>query len=154
MPYMISKTHLSYRTLVVSVVLLSVLMVLFAGCTSQPPSPPATPEPTSAPVRDFSEIDNGKSVQMPLGSEFRIVLEGNPTTGYSWNATLSEGLKLLDSNFTQSEHSQGMVGVGGNFYWDIRAAEMGEQHFSAIYGRPWENITGNETAFEMTFNVE
>ena len=74
--------------------------------------------------------------------------------GYSWNATLSEGLELLDYNFTTAEHSAGMVGVGGVFFWDVRASEKGMQEFSAIYMRPWENVTGEEDRFSMTFSVE
>jgi inhibitor of cysteine peptidase len=30
----------------------------------------------------------------------------------------------------------------------------GTGEFSAIYRRPWENVTGNETAFSMTFTIE
>jgi len=135
--------------------LLPIMIIIIAGCTDQQSTPPpVTPEETAVVAMEFTESDDGKTVTMPSGTEFRVSLKGNPTTGYSWNATLSEGLELLDSNFTTDEHPAGMVGVGGAFFWDVRAIEKGTQEFSAIYMRPWEPVTGEEDIFSMMYIVE
>lgn len=134
--------------------LLPILIILIAGCTDQQPTPPGTPTPAVGQGMEFFASDNAKTVSMPQGTVFRVSLEGNPTTGYTWNATLSDGLELLDSDFATYEHTEGMVGVGGTFSWDVVAKETGTQTFSAIYMRPWEDITGEEDTFSMTFIVE
>jgi inhibitor of cysteine peptidase len=154
------------------VALMAVLAVsLFVcGCTESPSAGTPTPVPTTAPVQPtitstpkptevvpmkvFNETDNGSEVNITKDSEFSIRLEENPTTGFQWNATLSSGLTLLSDDYRVNEHPQGMVGVGGIHSWNIRAAGTGVQTFSAIYARSWENVTGNETAFSMTFRVE
>lgn len=151
---MTSNSRWWKKSVLVALFLLTILAIFVAGCTEQPTTPPVSPVTTAAPVMEFTENDDGKTVPLPEGSEFRVSLEGNPTTGYSWNATLSEGLDLIDSNFTTEEHPQGMVGVGGVFFWDVRATDKGMQEFSAIYMRPWENVTGEEDTFSMTFIVE
>jgi inhibitor of cysteine peptidase len=140
--------------LVKGLFLLPVVIMIIAGCTGQPSTPPVTPGQTTPVQMAFTENDNGRTVTMPEGTEFRVSLKGNPTTGYSWNATLSTGLELLDSNFTTDAHAEGMVGVGGVFFWDIRAMEKGTQEFSAMYMRPWEPVTGGEDTFSMTCIVE
>ena len=143
-----------WKPVLIVLFIMTILVIFVAGCMEQQSPPPVSPETTAAPVMEFTESDDGKTVSMQVGSEFRVSLDGNPTTGYSWNATLSEGLELLDSNFTTAEQPPGMVGVGGIFFWDVRASGKGTQEFSAIYMRPWENVTGEEDTFSMTFIVE
>ena len=47
----------------------------------------------------------------------------------------------------------GMVGVGGSRTWVLVAKDTGDQKFSVIYRRPWEPVTGNETAYSVTIRV-
>jgi len=82
------------------------------------------------------------------------VLAENPTTGFMWNATLSPGLELQSSDYRQDDIPTGMVGAGGNRTWVIIAKDTGDQKFSAIYQRSWENVTGNETNYAVTIRVE
>lgn len=159
------------QTTVFAISLMAVLAVslFICGCTQAPSEGTPTAVPTTAPVqaaitstpkptevipmRVFNETDNGSEVNITRNSEFSIRLEENPTTGYQWNATLSSGLNLLSDEYRVNDHPQGMVGVGGVHSWTIKAEETGVQTFSAIYARSWENVTGNETAFSMTFKV-
>jgi inhibitor of cysteine peptidase len=83
-----------------------------------------------------------------------ISLKGNPTTGYSWNASVTDGLVLKDLGFTENEHAPNMTGVGGVYRWDVVAVKNGTQKFTAIYKRPWEPTIGNETTFVLTFQVK
>mgnify|MGYP002392350708 FL=1 len=46
-----------------------------------------------------------------------------------------------------------MVGVGGERTWIIVAKDTGDQKFSAIYRRSWENVTGNEKTYDVTITV-
>ncbi|HOI57253.1 MULTISPECIES: protease inhibitor I42 family protein [unclassified Methanoculleus] len=146
------------------------LCLLGAGCTSQPaeqqnvtatPTPEATtaaPETnataTPAPAEEyvFNETNYNETVTLPVGSEITIRLAENPTTGYEWNVTSYEGLQLV--NETHDAPQTELVGAGGVHVWEYIAAEEGAGEFSAVYMRPWENVTGNETAFSMAFTIE
>ncbi|WP_292365477.1 MULTISPECIES: protease inhibitor I42 family protein [unclassified Methanoculleus] len=139
---------------------LLVLCMLGAGCTSQPAepgTPTATPTPvaTTPPAAEeyaFDETNNNETVTLPAGSEITISLDENPTTGYEWNVTSSAGLEYVNDTYIAPE--TGLVGAGGVHVWEYLAAEEGTGEFSAIYKRPWENETGDETTFSMAFVIE
>ena len=101
----------------------------------------------------LTETDNQKSADITQNTRFAIVLAENPTTGFMWNATLSPGLELQSSDYRQDDAAPGMVGVGGERTWVIVAKDTGNQKFSAIYHRSWENVTGNEKAYDVTITV-
>lgn len=101
----------------------------------------------------YNETANGTTVNVTKGDIAGISLRENPTTGYSWNVTLSSGLTLLNDTYTVDPHEEGMVGVGGTHLWLVRADATGDQTFSAVYKRPWENTTGTEDTFSLTLKV-
>lgn len=138
--------------------------ILIAGCTQ--PTPPVTPtatatatmtasptpSPTAAPVLPvYNESDNGKTETLALGAQFMVKLNENPTTGYSWNVSVSDGLNI--TNDTYIPPTSGLIGAGGVHTWSMLATKTGLQEFSGIYMQPWENKTGNETTYLLKVNV-
>jgi inhibitor of cysteine peptidase len=104
----------------------------------------------------ITEADNGKSISLKNGETFYLRLKENPTTGYSWELNLSQGLNNISGNYyppeTSNESQQPLVGAGGVHIWEIKATTEGSQQVKGIYKRPWEDITGKEDTF--TLNVE
>jgi inhibitor of cysteine peptidase len=150
--------------------ILLVLVLLVSGCTQQAGAPTTTttqvPVTTSAPADTttaaaagekkmvtFTEADNGTTANITRSTRFAVELAENPTTGFTWNATLSPGLELQSSDYRQTAAATGMVGVGGTRSWVIIAKDAGNKKFSATYRRSWENVTGNETAYGVNINV-
>jgi predicted secreted protein len=111
------------------------------------------PTPEGKRMFTLTETDNGKTADITRNTRFAVVLAENPTTGFMWNATLSPGLELQSSDYRQDDAPAGMVGVGGTRTWVIVAKYPGDQKFSAIYRRSWENITGNETSYSVNIQV-
>ncbi len=104
-------------------------------------------------IPQYGESDNGSTVDAARGSILSVVLDENPTTGYVWNASLTKGLFLVNDTYEVKPHPEGMVGVGGKHSWLIRADESGLQEFFAVYGRPWENITPEDTSYSLKIMV-
>ncbi|MDK2892582.1 MAG: inhibitor of cysteine peptidase [Methanohalophilus sp.] len=104
-------------------------------------------------VAFYSEDDSGSTIYAEVGDTFEIRLEENPSTGYQWNLTVSEGLGIIEDEFIQSPKEEELVGSGGFHVWVIRVNEASEQTIDAIYMRPWENVTGEEDTFFMTISV-
>jgi len=75
-------------------------------------------------------------------SEVVVNLAENPTTGYSWNATVSPGLTITKDRYVQNATTEGMLGTGGTHTWTLVPETSGVFTFSAVYRRPWENLTG------------
>lgn len=84
----------------------------------------------------FTESDNGKYVNMTKGQEFQVKLDENPTTGYMWVPTVSDGIRIIGDIYTPS--SSGRMGAGGVHTWTLKVTGSGDQYFNAEYKRSWE----------------
>ena len=101
-----------------------------------------------------TEAENGKSIRIKNGEIFILQLRENPSTGYSWELNVSEGLDILSDGYTQDQAPEGQVGVPGTHSWTIEAVSLGSQQVNGIYKRPWENMTGTEENFTLNVEVE
>lgn len=155
---------------ITGILILCFACILVAGCTqapAQPATPTATPTETGTPVATtatpettappvatvevYNESSDGSTITVPLDGTFKVMLAENPTTGYSWNVTVTNGLEI--TNDTYLAPKSGLVGAGGSHEWDIKAIASGQQEFSGIYMQPWMNATGNETTFTLMVTV-
>jgi inhibitor of cysteine peptidase len=100
-----------------------------------------------------TEADNGTSIRPKKGENFTLQLRENPTTGYSWQLNLSDGLSILSDEYTQDEAPKEMTGVPGTHSWIIKAVDQGSQQVNGIYKRSWENTTGTEDNFTLAVEV-
>ena len=101
----------------------------------------------------FTEKDNGTSAEISPGRLFIIRLREDPTTGYSWNASVSDGLEILSTYYRVDEHPNGMIGVGGNRTWILSANNTRNQAFTAVLKQPWMPVTGNEPTYRLDFGI-
>jgi inhibitor of cysteine peptidase len=113
--------------------------------------------PNSIPPRQevITEANNGTTINLENEETFYLRLKENPTTGYSWQLNLSQGLSLISDEYYPPESKEGerpLVGAGGVHLWEIKAAAEGSQKVTGIYKQSWENETGTEDNF--TLNVE
>ncbi|MFH0968598.1 MAG: protease inhibitor I42 family protein [Methanobacteriota archaeon] len=167
---------------IITLTILLMILVLMAGCTSKnetivpdknTPKPAITPETTAEERSDLTspggdgavtlmgenssemvtENQTGTHETMPLNDTINIFLKENPTTGYMWNATISAGLMIENDTYVADPVKPGVVGSGGMHYWLVRGVEKGNQTFNAVYKRPWEPNTGNETQYMMNITV-
>jgi inhibitor of cysteine peptidase len=114
---------------------------------------PPSPMPPRQQV--VTETGNGTTISLENEETFYLRLQENPSTGYSWELNLSQGLSLVSDQYYPPEFEKGeqpLVGVGGVHLWEIKADSEGTQQVTAIYKRNWENETGEEDRF--TLNVE
>lgn len=91
----------------------------------------------------------GKKVPTP--QTVTITLASNPTTGYSWQASQTEELFKIDSSYSEKEHPEGMVGVGGNETFTFTPLKAGKTEVTLTYARPWE---GGEQSDQIVYVFE
>ncbi len=97
----------------------------------------------------LTEADNGRTNSVNAGSEIKIVLEGNPTTGYSWDVASFSTNRLQQIGavaYLQSEQSgeKHRVGVGGKFVFRYKAIGSGQGFIKLIYRRSWETTSSDK----------
>ena len=93
--------------------------------------------------------NNGETNAVGLGDIVQVTLAEDYSTGYTWNATTTPGLVILDDRYEPSQVIGPIAGGVGTRVWDLKAIQPGLQMFTAIYGRPGESLAGNETSYTV-----
>lgn len=96
----------------------------------------------------LTEKDNGKQMEVSVGTQIRLDLPENPTTGYQWTLhDFGDVLALKSDQYVLSPPFA--VGGGGVRQFSFEAAFPGKATICLRNMRPWE---GEEAAVE-TFTV-
>lgn len=96
--------------------------------------------------------DNGASLSIASGDLVTLELEGNPTTGYTWEITIVDGTALTVLGEPEYRSDTELVGSPGVFCFRFRAAAEGETEIELVYHRSWEDEEPLQT-FRFTVNI-
>ena len=99
--------------------------------------------------------DKGSQVDVNVGQQIVIALDGNPSTGFTWEAkdldtTMFE--EVGDPAFNSS--NPGSVGSGGTLTLTFKALKAGTSNLTLIYHRPWETGVAPIDTFTVTLTVK
>lgn len=134
----------------IAVIILSVAL-LSSGCGSG--NETKDDDITATRAKEYSNPDN--PIDVKTGDYFTIVLDSNPSTGYSWELAGQPDSSILEfkSQTYKSTGDEDLAGAGGKEYWKFQALKAGTTKVSLRYVRSWEeNVEPAETA-EFTVNV-
>ena len=83
--------------------------------------------------------DDGREMQLKKGQTLVITLEGNPTTGYSWEVAepLNEQV-LRQVGEPEFKSESDALGAGGVQILRFEAVNAGKFTLKLVYHRPWE----------------
>ena len=111
--------------------------------------------PCEVSARDLTatEADNGKSFNLAIDDTLNVTLEGNPTTGFTWEVT-SENPAVVHKVAQSYTSSSNLTGAGGTFTFTFRAASEGSSNLHFVYARPWEKNTEPAKTFDLTISVD
>ncbi len=83
----------------------------------------------------LSERDNGRTVEVSVGSLLTVRLQENPTTGYSWSVEAANGLGKVEDSF---EAGGAAIGAAGVRVLQFRATRPGSHELRLKNWREWE----------------
>jgi inhibitor of cysteine peptidase len=99
--------------------------------------------------------ENGGHVNINVGSQIIITLDGNPSTGYTWET------KDLDTKVLEQigdpifiSNNPGLVGSGGILTLTFKALQTGTTTLTLIYHRPWETGVDPLDTYSITVIVK
>ncbi len=122
-------------------ILVLILTVMPLGCSTK--------------IAKLTIGDNGKTINIKKGGQIVIELEGNPSTGYTW-----EG-KDMDASILQQEgeaafksSNPGLIGSSGTMILTYKALRVGTTTIKLIYHRPWETEVEPESTYSVTVVVK
>lgn len=90
-------------------------------------------------------------VSLKPGEELLIALPSNPTTGYSWAATISNTAVVRGEGSSYLAPGSTRMGAGGTQILAFESGRAGTATITVTYGRPWEKNV--KAAKAMTFAV-
>jgi inhibitor of cysteine peptidase len=110
---------------------------------------------TSSKEVELTSEDDGSQVEVRKGEQLMITLEGNPSTGYSWE---TQGLdtnvfeQVGDPIFVSSNPD--LIGSGGTITLTFNAIQPGTTTINLVYHRPWETDVEPLDTFTVTATVK
>ncbi len=124
------------------VALIAVVALGAMALTSDDPGPQ---------THSYTAADDGSSVEAAVGDTIVVVLEGNPTTGYSWQVEAADATVLASAEPEYVVESD-LIGAGGTYTFTFTALAEGETQVRLVYLRPWESVAPIQT-FTLTVTV-
>ena len=128
----------------VAILLVAALLVLTTAACRQP---------TTKQVK-LSEKDAGRTVQLPAGGTLEVVLEGNPTTGYLWEAAAGDTAIIRQEGEAQFKPDTTALGSPGKMTLRFTGVAAGQTVLKLIYHRPFEKNVPPSKTFEVTVVVK
>ncbi len=107
----------------------------------------------SDPVK-LTAKDAGTTVHLKQGGVLEIALEGNPTTGYTWEAAPESGDLVVLQGEPQFKADTSALGSGGIMTLQFKAVKTGTAPLKLIYHRTFEPGVAPLQSFEVTVVVE
>jgi inhibitor of cysteine peptidase len=128
------------RTTKLSLILL--LAILLGACS-----------PTKS-VKVLTEKDAGQSISIVKNEQFKITLDGNPTTGYNWVASGLDGAILKQVGDPEFNADSNLMGAGGKITLTFQALATGKTTLKLDYRQPWDTTTLPSKTYEVNVEVK
>ena len=104
--------------------------------------------------RSLTAENAGQTFEMNVGEPFSVELEGNPSTGYTWEVADMDTAVLKQVGETEFETESDLVGASGVLILRFEAIGSGETELNLVYHRPWEEDVPPEETFEVSVVVK
>jgi predicted secreted protein len=104
----------------------------------------------------LDESWNGKRIELKIGDEIRIELQGTGATGYTWHfARLDHDLfqLLKEERRGEENRGRGFVGTPTRHSWVLKAKKPGSTVINLGYYRIWEGEDKAIRRFEVEVEV-
>jgi inhibitor of cysteine peptidase len=103
----------------------------------------------------ITKVDNGKTIDVKVGGEINVDLDGNPSTGYTWETKdLDAGLLQQVGETAFKSSNPGLIGAGGTLTLTFKALKPGKTTLTLIYHRPWEKNVAPQSTFLVTLAIK
>ena len=127
---------------ILSLVTLAIVLILATACSSSNQA-------------NLTAADKGSQVEVKVGGQIVITLDGNPSTGHTWESkdldtTMFE--QVGDPTFSSSNPD--LIGSGGTLTLTFKALKAGPATLTLVYHRPWETGVDPIDTFAVTVTVK
>ena len=101
----------------------------------------------------LDETTNGQTVALKVGQKLTISLEGNPTTGYSWDVSEIDQAVIEQVGEAEFKSDSNLIGSGGLVTLTFNGVAPGETRIKLVYHKAWEEDVPPLEEFEIFVKV-
>jgi len=105
-------------------------------------------------VLELTEEQNGERAAVIVNDTIRILLIGNPTTGYTWETDSLDTALLEQQGQPEYTANSNLKGAGGNFVFSFKAIKVGMTKLQLVYHRPFEKEKPPERVYEVIVEIQ
>ena len=105
-------------------------------------------------ARTLGEDDDGAVVEVAVGEQIVLNLEGNATTGYTWAVTAVDPAVLAPAGDPDYQSESDADGAGGTYTFRFDAVGPGETEVVLMYFPSWEEPSATAGTFTFTAVVD
>ncbi len=103
---------------------------------------------------ELTEEQNGGVVALIVNDSVRVKLDGNITTGFSWEVENLDANLLAQIGVAEYTSNSNLAGSGGTFALTFKALNVGVTHLHLIYHRPFEKNVPPAQVFDVTVDIQ
>lgn len=104
-------------------------------------------------TKTIGASDSGKTVTLSVGDTLKVTLEGNPTTGYNWEAQSLDTSMLKQVGEPAFTPTTSALGSGGQVTLSFDAVGKGQTTLNLIYHRSFETGVAPLHTYQVTVQV-
>jgi len=146
--------RLGWRTLLVMIALAALSLTLFTGCARSGGKGGSAEAPPEGAVM-VTAADADQTVRVTPGQMLEVVLDANPSTGYTWTiVSAPEFLQAEGEPGFRSEAASDIVGAGGKQTLEFSVTASGDGALELSYVRPWEQGVAPADTFRIEVESE
>jgi len=97
--------------------------------------------------------NSGNTVNLSEDDVFEVVLQGNSSTGYTWQVMPYDETVLSQVGDVQYTPKDDKIGSGGTYNYKFKTMADGETDLVIVYKRRFEEPTRDDKKFEMKIVV-
>lgn len=105
-------------------------------------------------ITELTEKQNGGVVALVVNDVVRVKLDGNITTGYSWEVDNLDATLLQKVGEVEYASTSSLTGGGGVFTLTFKALNIGTTHLHLIYHRAFEKGVPPIRVFDVTVDIQ
>ena len=98
--------------------------------------------------------DNGSNLSLDVGDIVKVILQENPTTGYTWQVDGQLPIQLKESMDQQKKTYKGSAGGAGKRILSYQVESKGSGMLSLKYWQPWSGDESITERFTISFEAE
>jgi inhibitor of cysteine peptidase len=98
--------------------------------------------------------DNGSVVRLHPGNHFKVVLDSNPSTGYSWQVAGADPAVVREGKVTEIPPEHPLPGSPVTVVMEFQTVGRGHSALTLVYRQPWATDAPPARTYALDVSVE